>query len=207
MLFFFHVLQFLAYLPLKLIYPTRIIGRKNLPKGRCVISVNHTSSLDAPLLAANLFEKKYFLAKEEIFRNKFKGGFVKFLGGMPVNRVQPSLEQIKNALKVLKNNKKLVVFPEGTRRGDKVDKGEMGETKNGVAFFAVKTKSPVVPVWLNTKPKLFRLTRIIIGEPYELTDFYDRKLDESAIKESGQIINSKILELGKKYTNGKVRHK
>lgn len=207
MLFFFHVLQFLAYLPLKIVYPTRIIGRKNLPKGKCILSVNHTSSLDAPLLAANLFEKKQFLAKEEIFRSKFKGGFVKFLGGMPINRTQPTLEQIKNALKVLKNNKKLVIFPEGTRRDDKVDKGEMGETKNGVAFFAVKSKAPVIPVWISRKPKPFRLTRIIIGEPYELTEFYDKKLDENAIKESGQIINSKILELGKNYTNGKIRHK
>jgi len=207
MLFLFHVLQFLAFLPLKIIYPTRIIGRKNLPKGKCVLSVNHTSSLDAPLLAANLFERKRFLAKEELFKNKFKGGIVKFLGGMPINRTQPSLEQIKNALKVLKSNKKLVIFPEGTRRDDKVDKGEMGETKNGVAFFAVKTKAPVVPVWISRKPKPFRLTRIIIGEAYELTDFYDKKLDETAIKESGQIINTKILEIGKKYTNGKIRHK
>ncbi len=207
LLFFYHVLQFLAYLPLKLIYPTKFIGRKNLPKGKCVLSVNHTSSLDAPLLAANLFEKKYFLAKEELFKRKFKAGVLKFVGGMPINRTQPSLEQIKNAFGVLKKNKKLVIFPEGTRRDDKVEKGEMGETKNGAALFAVKCKAPIVPVWISRKPKLFRLTRIEIGEPYELSDFYDKKFDETAIKEAGKIVNEKILELGKKYTNGKVRHK
>ena len=50
---------------------------------------------------------------------------------------------------VLKENKKLVVFPEGTRHKDKVDKGELGETKNGVAMFAIKGKAPIVPVWIN----------------------------------------------------------
>jgi len=204
---FFHVLQFLAYIPLKITYPTRFIGKKNLPKGKCVLAVNHTSSMDAPLLAANLFEKKKFLAKEELFRNKLKGGFVKFLGGIPINREQPTLAQIKTALSVLKNNKKLVIFPEGTRRDDKVDNGEMGEVKNGAGMFAIKTKSPIVPVWISRKPKLFRLTRIEIGEPFELSDFYGKKLDDATLSEAGEIINQKILEIGKKYTNGKVRHK
>lgn len=204
---FFHLLQFLAYLPLKMFYPTRFYGRKNLPKGKCILVVNHTSSMDAPLLAANLFEKKHFLAKEELFRNKFKGGFIKFLGGMPINRTQPTLAQIKNALGVLKKNKKLVIFPEGTRRDDKVDNGEMGETKNGAAMLAIKSKSPVIPVWISRKPKLFRLARIEIGEPFELSEFYDKKLDEKTLNEAGQIINQKILDIGKKYTNGKIRHK
>lgn len=204
---FFHIAQFLAYLPLKLFLPTRFYGKKNLPKGKCVLVVNHTSSYDAPLLAANLFERKYFLAKEELFRNKFKKGLMKFLGGIPINRAQPTLAQIKTALGVLKNNKKLVIFPEGTRRDDKVENGEMGEVKNGAGMFAIKSKAKVVPVWISRKPKLFRLTRIEIGEPFELDKFYDKKLDEAALTEAGQIINQKILEIGKKYTNGKIRHK
>ena len=86
MLFIFHFLQFLAFIPLRIVYPTRIIGRKNLPKGKCVLSVNHTSSMDAALLAGYLFEKKYFLAKEELFINPVRKRFMKMLGGISVNR-------------------------------------------------------------------------------------------------------------------------
>lgn len=203
-MFFFHVVQFLAYLPLKILFPTRLIGKKNMPKGKAVLCVNHTSSQDAPLLAANMFEKKYFLAKVELFNNKFKGGFMKFLGAIPINREQPTLEQIKNALGILKKGKKLIVFPEGTRVKGKVEQGELGETKNGAAMFALKTKSPVIPIWISRKPRLFRLTKIYIGEPFELSEFYDKRLDEQTLNDAGKIINSKILELRNKDTNGKV---
>lgn len=204
---FFHIAQFLAYIPLKIFYPTRFYGKKNLKKGKAVLCSNHTSSYDAPLLAANLFEKKYFLAKQELFRNKFKKGLMKFCGGIPINREKPTLEQIKNTLTLLKNNKKVVIFPEGTRVEGKVDQGEMGETKNGAAMFAIKSKSPIVPVWISRKPKLFRLTRFYIGEPFELTEFYDKKLDEATLNEASKIINEKQLELGKRDKNGKIRHK
>ncbi len=202
----FHFLQFLAYIPLNIFYPSKFIGKKNLPKGKCVLSVNHTSSMDAALLAGNMFEKKYFLAKEELFKYWPRRTLMKVIGGIPINRANPSLASIKSALGVLKKDKKLVVFPEGTRHKDKVDKGELGETKNGVAMFAIKAKAPIVPVWISRKPKIFRRTIIEIGEPYELSDFYGKKLDEQTLKEAGQIMNQKILEIGKKYTNGKVWH-
>lgn len=206
MLFLFHFLQFIAFIPLRLLYPTKIVGRKNLPKGKCVLSVNHTSSMDAALLAGYLFEKKYFLAKEELFKHPVRRGFMKILGGIPINRENPSLASIKKSLGVLKENKKLVVFPEGTRHKDKVDKGELGETKNGVAMFAIKGKAPIVPVWINRKPRMFRRTIIEIGNAYELSEFYDKKLDEPTLKEAGQIMSQKILEIGKRHTNGKVWH-
>jgi 1-acyl-sn-glycerol-3-phosphate acyltransferase len=201
---FFHIAQFLAYIPLKILYPTRFYGRKNLLKGIAVLCVNHTSNQDAPLLAANLFEKKYFLAKQELFSSKFKASVMKFCGGIPINRQKPTLEQIKTTLGILKSNKKLVVFPEGTRVKDKVEQGEMGETKNGAAMFAIKSKAPVIPVWYERKPRLFRLTKVYIGEPFELTEFYDKKLDENTLNEAGKIISTKLLELGKKDTNGKI---
>ena len=201
---FFHLAQFLAYMPLKITYPTRFYGKKNLQKGKAVLCVNHTSSLDAPLLAANLFEKKYFLAKQELFRTKFRAGLMKFCGGIPINREKPSLEQIKRVFTLLKNDKKVVIFPEGTRVKGRVDQGEMGETKNGAAMFAIKSKTPIVPVWYSRKPKLFRLTRVYVGKPFELTEFYDKKLDEATLTEAGKIISEKLLELGKNETNGKI---
>lgn len=204
MTFLFHFFQFLVYIPFCIIFPTKVVGRKNLKKGKMVICMNHTSNFDAPLFASKTFERKYYLAKIELFKGKFKSGFLKLIGAMPIDRVNPSLNSIKNALGVLRKNKKLVIFPEGTRKNDLVDKGEIGETKNGAAMFAIKSKSPIVPVWINRKPKAFRLTKYIIGEPFELSEFYDKKLDEQTLNEAGAIINQKLIETGKKYTNGKI---
>ena len=68
----FHFFQILCTLPIRLFFPTKFIGKKNLPKGACIISSNHTSNLDAPLLAVHTWEKKYYLAKKELFNTKIK---------------------------------------------------------------------------------------------------------------------------------------
>lgn len=204
MTFLFHLMQFLAYLPLKIIYPTRVIGRKNMPKDRAVICANHTSNQDAVLLAGNTFERKYYLAKIELFKKKFNAGFLKIIGGVPIDRNNPSLGQIKDVLGKLKKGKKLVVFPEGTRIEDMVEKGEMGEIKNGAVMFALKTKSPIVPVWFSRRPKVFRLTKIEIGKPISLEEFYDKKLDEQTLEQASKLVSEKLLEMGKKYANGKI---
>ena len=71
-------------------------------------------------------------------------------------------------------------------------------------LFAVKSKSPIVPIWISKKPKVFRKTKIVIGEPYELSEFYDKKLDEKTLKKAGEIVNKKLIELGKKCKNGEI---
>lgn len=200
----YHFFQTIAYIPLNILYPVKIIGKKNLPKGKAILSPNHTSNTDIALLIGNLFEKKYTLAKQELFKNKFKGGFLKIMGGIPVDRENPSISSMKKILSLLKKNKKVIIFPEGTRNGDIAQSGEIGETKNGIVLFAVKSKAPIIPIWISRKPRAFRKTKIIIGKPYELSDYYGKKLDEKTLKEAGKIVNSKLLELGKKCINGEI---
>lgn len=200
----YHFFQILAYIPLNILFPVKIVGKKNLPKGKAILSPNHTSNTDIVLLIGNLFEKKYTLAKKELFKKKLKSGFLKIMGGVPVDREKPSLESMKKVLSLLKNNKKVIIFPEGTRNGDIAQSGEIGETKNGIVLFAVKSKSPIVPIWISKKPKAFRKTKIVIGKPYELTEFYDKKLDEKTLKKAGEIVNKNLIELGKKCKNGEI---
>ena len=66
----FHAVQFLAFIPGKIIYPCKIYGKENLKKGKAVLTMNHTSNLDAVNIVLGTFEKKYFLAKKELFKNK-----------------------------------------------------------------------------------------------------------------------------------------
>ena len=58
--------------------------------------------------------------------------------------------------------KKTYHLPEGTR----VKGEESIEAKNGAALFAIKTKSPVQPVYITKGKKLFRKSKVIFGQPY-----------------------------------------
>ena len=45
-----------------------------------------------------------------------------------------------------------------------------------------------------SKPKIFRKTKLIVGEPFELTEFYDKKLTSEDIQQIDDIIKEKMIE-------------
>ena len=91
---FYHIFQSLIYLPIKLTYPSRVYGR--FPKGAAVITMNHTSNMDAVLMVTNTYEKKYFLAKKELFTPEIKGRLLKTMGAIKIDRSGADLGAIKS---------------------------------------------------------------------------------------------------------------
>ena len=191
---FYMICKILMWIPIMIFHPTSIKGKKNLPKGRAILSVNHRSNWDYVLFGINSTTKYRVLAKKELFRNKFFGFILRNFGGIEIDREANDINAIKTCMKVLKDDKKLLVFPEGTRLKDK--SLVMGEIKSGLALIAIKTKTPIVPVWVRNKPKLFRRSIYYIGKPFELDQFYGKKLDEQTLQEADQIVRAKMIELG-----------
>lgn len=184
-------IKIVLYVLLRFLYPTSFKGKKNIPKGRAVFICNHTSNIDVILVELSSWKKKYYLGKKELFKNKFVGGFLKSINTIPIDRNKADINAIKQSLKVLKNEKALVIFPEGTR--NKTDK-ELSSIKAGAAMFAIKSKSPIVPIWIKKRPKLFRFNTLRYGEPFTLNEFYDKKLDSETLSKAGEIITKKLLE-------------
>ena len=201
----FHFIQIIVALPIRMLFPTKIIGKKNIPKGACIISSNHTSNMDAVMLAVKTWEKKYYLAKKELFKNKLFGFILKKCGAVKIDRQANDVTAIKNCLKILKNNKKLVIFPEGTRVHN--ENMELGEIKHGVAMFAIKAKVPIVPMFITKKTKIFRRNRIYIGEPFTLEEFYGKKLTEEELKSAGEIVTAKMQEIREYALNSLTKKK
>ena len=135
----------LAWIPIRLFYPVKVIGKKNLPKKKgYVLTCNHYSNMDPVLLDVYLNKKIRFLAKKELFEKKFVGFFLKKFGGFPVDREKPGVSSFKFALNVLKENKILGIFPEGTRNKNIEAEGIM-QLKNGAIVFASKGESQTAP--------------------------------------------------------------
>lgn len=190
---FLWISRILCFIPLNIIHPTVIKGRKNMPKGKAIISCNHWSNWDIALYVLNTSERVNIMAKKELFKNKVFGGLLKDYGGIPIDRDGNDLNAIKTCIKKLKDNEKLFVFPEGTRH--KPEGEVLGEIKSGMAMIAIKTKTPIVPVWIERKPKLFRKSVYHIGQPFELEGFYGKKLDEETLNQANEVVRAKMLEL------------
>lgn len=201
----FHFFQIICTPFIRFFFPTKFIGKKNLPKGACIIASNHTSNMDVPNLAVHTWEKKFYLAKKEMFKNKLVAFFARKWGGIKIDRQGNDINAIKTSLKVLKNNKKLVIFPEGTRNNN--ENMEIGEVKQGVAMFAIKAKVPVVPMFIMKKPKIFRRNKVIIGQPFELSGFYGRKLSNEELADATEIVAKKMNELREESLNSLTKKK
>lgn len=150
-------------------FPTKVIGRKNLEKGKVIWACNHQSNWDIWVIGTRIFKRFYVLGKKELFKNKIVGGFLKKIGAIPVDRGKPDIEAVKASFRVLKDKQKpLLIFPTGTRTSSP---DEVQNLKNGVSMFATKTDSLIVPIVLVRKPKLFRRNRMVIGESINPNDY------------------------------------
>lgn len=162
----FWILWVLAWLPITVFFPTRVVGRKNFVKGGAVLVCNHFSNIDAPLLDIKLHRRLIFLAKAELFKTKVRAWFFgHVLGAISVDRSRADVRAIKAGLNVCKQGKKLGVFPEGTRN-KKADRAEIGEIHDGAIMLASRAGVPIIPMVLLKRPRLFRFNKLVIGRPF-----------------------------------------
>lgn len=191
------LVKIITFIPFLILFPCRIKNKKKIPKGKAIIVCNHKSNIDYIYLFTHIGRKQFVLAKHSLFKNKFVGGFFKRCGGIPVDRDNISLTTIKNCLHVLKNDKLLTIFPEGTR--NKTDQ-DLLEFKAGASVFSIKAGAPIVPMYIQKKPRFFGFNKIVVGDPI----FFDESFKgEEGSKRANEIIRQKMLELKDK--NNKIK--
>ena len=105
-----------------------------------ILAPNHTGFLDPPLLMGTSPRPIHCLAKREIFRGPL-GWFLRGIGQIPIDRSGTDRTALSAALAVLAAGRVLVVYPEGTRGS-----GDFADLRRGLAWLAVRSGAPVVPV-------------------------------------------------------------
>lgn len=181
------------YIWFKFVYRVEIKGLENIPKsGPLIFCGNHRSYVDPPLIVCTAKRDMKFLAKEELYKNKF----LAFLGwafeAIPVKRDEKDVTAIKHSLKVLKDGNCIALFPEGTRNG--LEKGE--KVKDGVAFFAVRSGAKVVPCGIKGGTKDCKKITITYGKPLDYSKYKGSKDKEILDSVTEEIMNN-IIELTK----------
>lgn len=148
----------------RLFHPVTVEGLEHLPPHGALLCPNHASNWD-PVLITVCLPVDYHLrimAKDSLFRIPVVNWVVRKLGAFPVSRGNSDIQAVKTAIQAIRGGENLMIFPEGTR----VSGEGAVPAKGGVAVIAIRTGAILVPVFADGKKRLFRRTRIIIGEPY-----------------------------------------
>lgn len=147
---------------MRVVFRVKVIHGERFPaEGPVIVSINHTSYWDVPLVAAMMPRKLHYMAKRDLFDIPVLGGFMKWAGAFPVSRGKGDIGAIRTALEVLSQDKVVAIFPEGRR----VLKGMTHAAKPGVALIAEKSGAPILPVAIGGKYRPFCRVPITVGEP------------------------------------------
>lgn len=177
--------------------PYRYIGNRKVKDGAYIYVSNHYDFFDPVFVAMTTWEGVHFVGKRELFDSAFIGAIARKAKAISVNRDGNDVRGLLDCFKCLKNGEKICIYPEGTRNRTKA---EMLPFRHGAAVMAIKCKVPIIPIVIYKKPKLFRRTDILIGEPLELTDYYGKKLTEEELGEVDEFLRSHMLEMRRKHT-------
>jgi 1-acyl-sn-glycerol-3-phosphate acyltransferase len=167
----------------RLVYRPRVEGRGNVPKtGPVIFASTHLSFIDSIAIPVSAPRPVHFLAKASYFDGPgFKGWvskeFFTAIGAIPVNRGagQAALDALDQQRVLLEHGSAVALYPEGTRSLD----GRLYKGRTGVAFLALQTGAPVVPVGLvgtdkvmpvgAKRPSLSHRVTVKFGQPLDLS--------------------------------------
>jgi 1-acyl-sn-glycerol-3-phosphate acyltransferase len=175
-----------------LMFDLKAYGVENVPtRGGVLLVSNHQSYLDPILLGVPIKRPMSYLAKSELFENRYFGGLIRGLNAFPVRQGAGDVGAVKETIKRLEQGHLLNIFVEGTRTDD----GQIGKVEPGAALVVRRAGVPVVPVvidgsfeaWPRDK-KLFHAhpIRVMYGPPLDvanlkaaaITQLIDRTLRE-----------------------------
>jgi 1-acyl-sn-glycerol-3-phosphate acyltransferase len=190
---FFHYLSTVVY---GMFFRGDVIGLEHIPaKGSFLIAANHASFLDPPFIGCQVSRQIAYFARKTLWVGGFASWWLDAVGTIPVDRDGgQDVSAIKRVLKALKEDKGLILFPEGTRTSN----GCLQEPKAGVGLIACRAQVPVVPARIfgsfeafgkNQPLRLGTPVIVVFGPPIAPADFDD----PAAGKERYQVASERIF--------------
>lgn len=123
-------------------------GLDNIPAEPCIVASKHQSFVEI-IAFCSLFRDFSFVFKRELTRIPLFGWYLSASRQIAVDRTQGRgalTEVSRRAAAVLRQGRKLLIFPEGTRRPPDAP----ADYKSGIAFIYSETGAPCLPVAINS---------------------------------------------------------
>jgi 1-acyl-sn-glycerol-3-phosphate acyltransferase len=175
----------------------RVYNAERLPDdGAFILAGNHVSLLDPPFFGMACRREAFYMARDTLFRNPLANWVLRSWHCVPISRERGDVGAMRAVLRMLREGKAVLMFPEGTRSED----GELQEPRAGIGMIAARANVPIVPMRIfgteRALPKGASLPRparveIKFGEPFTYP------LPPDFEKMRGEAVKAIYLEIGR----------
>ena len=135
-----------AYIPLMLAFRVRVRGRGRLPKGPCILALNHGAAMDPVMVnLAFPFRRIYMLTSKKLFDfSRLHRWELRQMGCRPSLSPSGDMETMAQIAGRLRGYEHIAYFAEG-----RIQAG-IGSFRGGAVLLALQTGLPLVPAYIRT---------------------------------------------------------
>ena len=177
-------------------------GVEYIPRrGGFIVAANHASLIDPPIVGSQVPRQLAAFARKTLWKGGISSWWLDIVGVIPVDRDGGSdIGAIRRVLQTLKQDKGIILFPEGTR----TPTGQLQQAKAGVGLMACRTGVPVVPARVfgtfeacgrNRPVRLGTPVSVVFGPPLLATDYDDHSEGKERYQRASDRIMSAIAAL------------
>lgn len=146
---------------MNMFYHIEAEGLENIPDSSYILAGNHLNILDSWLLIALIDENLRFMVDKKLYRYKSWENFFTKVGTFPIDPEKMDIKALKNLYKLIEEEEKIVIFPEGKTHSIKEDV----PFKPGIPKVSAKFGTPIVPFGIVGTYMPFTSLKISIGSP------------------------------------------
>ena len=183
---------------LKTILPVKFHNRERLAQDPpYIVIANHSSMLDPVIIGVGVIGHQVrFIGKKELTKNKLAAWLFKQLRMIPVDRHNSDMEAMRACMRVTKEGGILGIFPEGTRHHE----GLMTEMESGIGLIALRSRVPLMPVYITGKLELFRRLHVYVGEAIPTEDLREEGVNRETCEKLMQRITQTYAAMQEAHT-------
>lgn len=173
-------------------------------KGGMLISCNHRGFTD-PIMAHCAFWNRRLncLATKNLFDTKLKKWFFTKMHCILVDKDNFSLDSFHEVSQYLKNDKAVLIFPEGQINHD----DSVLSYKAGAVLMALRAGKPIVPVYLPERSKWYHSRLALVGDPIDVKAMCGKIPTMEKLKEVNEYVREIELSLKEIYETKYLKNK
>jgi 1-acyl-sn-glycerol-3-phosphate acyltransferase len=159
------------------------------PKQGAIIVCNHRSSVDPFFIQTIVDRPIRWMVAREYFGSGLMGLFLRIINAIPVGRGGVDTAATKNAMRWAAEGKLMGMLPEGRIN---ITDQFMLPVRPGAIMIALNARVPILPCYIEGAPYKGTVgspfftrarVRVVVGEPFDLSAYYDRKSEEGVLAE------------------------